>query len=170
MSNSANDRRIDYIEFPATDIAATKLFYHDVFGFREVAREGALIRFSAAGDVNGSVVDIYEAKGFLPGRLGTGSVHHVAFRATDDADQAAMAKKLISRLNKNPVASSGVHLTRRSRTVGRAAGVPAWAMASEATKIASSATPVRPESRIVPLERALIARTLARAGAPPAIA
>ena len=33
MSNTANDRRIDYIEFPATDIAATKLFYHDVFGW-----------------------------------------------------------------------------------------------------------------------------------------
>jgi predicted enzyme related to lactoylglutathione lyase len=25
--------RIDYIEFPATDIAATKRFYHDVFGW-----------------------------------------------------------------------------------------------------------------------------------------
>jgi predicted enzyme related to lactoylglutathione lyase len=33
MSNTANDRRIDYIEFPAADIAATKLFYHDVFGW-----------------------------------------------------------------------------------------------------------------------------------------
>jgi len=33
MSNQANDRRIDYIEFPATDIAATKRFYHDVFGW-----------------------------------------------------------------------------------------------------------------------------------------
>ena len=33
MNNSVNDRRIDYIEFPATDIAATKRFYHDVLGF-----------------------------------------------------------------------------------------------------------------------------------------
>lgn len=33
MNNTANDRRIDYIEFPATDIAATKRFYHDVFGW-----------------------------------------------------------------------------------------------------------------------------------------
>jgi glyoxalase family protein len=31
----------------------------DVFGFREVAREGSVIRFAAAGDVKGSVVDIH---------------------------------------------------------------------------------------------------------------
>ncbi len=34
MSNAANDRRIDYIEFPATDISATKRFYHDIFGWK----------------------------------------------------------------------------------------------------------------------------------------
>ena len=34
MSNLANDRRIDYIEFPATDISATKRFYQEVFGWQ----------------------------------------------------------------------------------------------------------------------------------------
>ena len=34
MDNSINDRRIDYIEFPATDIAATKRFYSDVFAWK----------------------------------------------------------------------------------------------------------------------------------------
>ena len=29
----SNDRRIDYVEFPATDIAATKRFYGEVFGW-----------------------------------------------------------------------------------------------------------------------------------------
>lgn len=33
MSNIANDHRIDYIEFPATDIAATKQFYGQVLGW-----------------------------------------------------------------------------------------------------------------------------------------
>src|SRR5689334_15106843 len=33
MSNQPNDRRIDYIEFPATDIAATRQFYQTVFGW-----------------------------------------------------------------------------------------------------------------------------------------
>jgi predicted enzyme related to lactoylglutathione lyase len=34
MSNAANNLRIDYIEFPATDIAATKRFYNEVFGWK----------------------------------------------------------------------------------------------------------------------------------------
>src|ERR1700730_2533246 len=34
MSNSANDRRIDYLEFPTTDLRATKRFYNQVFGWK----------------------------------------------------------------------------------------------------------------------------------------
>jgi uncharacterized protein len=36
MSESlkANDKRIDYIEFPATDVAATRRFYEAVFGWK----------------------------------------------------------------------------------------------------------------------------------------
>jgi predicted enzyme related to lactoylglutathione lyase len=30
----ANDRRVDYIEFPVTDMAGTKAFYIDVFGWK----------------------------------------------------------------------------------------------------------------------------------------
>ena len=33
MSQQQHDRRIDYIEFPATDIQATKRFYEQVFGW-----------------------------------------------------------------------------------------------------------------------------------------
>ncbi len=33
MSNAANNFRIDYIEFPAKDIANTKAFYQGVFGW-----------------------------------------------------------------------------------------------------------------------------------------
>ncbi|MEZ5362971.1 MAG: VOC family protein [Bryobacterales bacterium] len=33
MSQADQDRRIDYIEFPATDIAATKRFYAQAFGW-----------------------------------------------------------------------------------------------------------------------------------------
>jgi len=74
----------------------------DVFGFREVAREGSVIRFAAADDVKGSVVDIYEAKGILRGHQGRGSVHHIAFRAADDAQQAQMAEKLIRTHGRHP--------------------------------------------------------------------
>jgi predicted enzyme related to lactoylglutathione lyase len=33
MTTPANDRRIDYIEFPVTDVARAKHFYGDVFGW-----------------------------------------------------------------------------------------------------------------------------------------
>ena len=67
----------------------------DVFGFREVGREGSVIRFAAAGDVKGSVVDICEAAGVLRAHQGRGSVHHIAFRAADDVQQVQMTEKLI---------------------------------------------------------------------------
>ena len=34
MSRDENDRRVDYLEFPATDIEATKRFYADAFGWQ----------------------------------------------------------------------------------------------------------------------------------------
>lgn len=65
----------------------------DALGFTKVGQEGPYVRFKSE-DAVGGIVDIREAKGFLPGRMGRGSVHHVAFRAKDDAEQAEIAKKL----------------------------------------------------------------------------
>jgi glyoxalase family protein len=67
----------------------------DVFGFTETGREGSRIRYRAAGVTPGGIVDIRAAGGFLPGRQGGGSVHHVAFRARDDTEQADMVRKLL---------------------------------------------------------------------------
>jgi glyoxalase family protein len=55
------------------------------------------VRYRAPGAAAGGVVDIRVAAGFLPGRMGRGSVHHVAFRAADDKAQAAMAARLRER-------------------------------------------------------------------------
>jgi glyoxalase family protein len=65
----------------------------DVLGFEEVAREGSTVRYRADEGL-GSIVDIRTAQGFLAGRMGGGSVHHVAFRAEDDAAQAEMVRRL----------------------------------------------------------------------------
>jgi glyoxalase family protein len=65
----------------------------DVLGFAEAGREGGHVRYRSGG-APGGVIDIREAKGFLPGRMGRGSVHHIAFRAAGDAEQAAMAQRL----------------------------------------------------------------------------
>ena len=76
------------------DAAPTGAILSDVLGFKEAAREGSLIRYKAGATDIGGVVDLRTAGGFLPGRQGAGSVHHVAFRAADDAAQAAMVQKL----------------------------------------------------------------------------
>ena len=73
----------------------------DVLGFTETGREGATVRFKADGSLGG-IVDIRAAEGFLPGRMGRGSVHHVAFRAANDAEQAEMARKLIQNHGLHP--------------------------------------------------------------------
>ena len=52
-----------------------------------------LVRFQADGGA-GRIVQIRAVGDFLPGRQGGGSVHHIAFRAADDAAQAEMARKL----------------------------------------------------------------------------
>ena len=82
--------------------AKTAAILIDVLGFKETGREGSVIRFKAPGDAEGSVVDIYEAKGFLRGHQGGGSVHHIAFRAADDAEQGKMAQKLVSNHGLHP--------------------------------------------------------------------
>lgn len=82
--------------------APTGAILTDVLGFSEAGREGAHVRYRAGGGIGG-VVDIREARGFQAGRMGRGSVHHVAFRAADDAEQSEMARKLMK--------SHGVHPT-----------------------------------------------------------
>jgi glyoxalase family protein len=76
------------------EAAPTGAILTDVFGFSEIAREGSLVRYKAGDTALGGIVDLREAGGFLRGRPGAGTVHHIAFRATDDAVQAEMVKKL----------------------------------------------------------------------------
>jgi glyoxalase family protein len=77
------------------DSTATGAVLSDVLGFAKIAREGALTRYKADGAGLGGIVDLRTAGGFLRGIQGAGSVHHVAFRAADDAEQAAMVQKLV---------------------------------------------------------------------------
>lgn len=76
------------------DGVATGAVLTDVFGFTRHGTEGTTTRYVIPGEKLGGVVDIHAAGQFLPARQGTGSVHHVAFRAKDDAEQAALGEKL----------------------------------------------------------------------------
>src|SRR3954465_7375424 len=81
--------------------APTAAILTDVLGFRAAGEEGAFTRYRADA-VLGGHVDLREAGDFPRGKLGRGSVHHVAFRAADDAAQTAMARKLVSDHNMHP--------------------------------------------------------------------
>ena len=67
----------------------------DVFGFAAGGSEAVTQRYLAKGVDAGGIVDLRTAGEFLAARQGAGSVHHIAFRAADDAEQAAMVRKLV---------------------------------------------------------------------------
>ena len=71
----------------------TAAILEGVFGFRETGREGSAIRLESGARIGGAVT-LRAVGQFLPGRAGAGSVHHVAFRAADDAQQAEMAQRV----------------------------------------------------------------------------
>jgi glyoxalase family protein len=75
---------------------STAAILTEVLGLREVGREGNLIRHAGSAE-RGAFVTLRAVGGFLRGRQGAGSVHHIAFRAADDAAQAAMAEQLAAR-------------------------------------------------------------------------
>ncbi len=76
------------------DGEATARVLTEVFGFARTASEGTTTRYRVEGESLGAIVDIHAAGGFLPARQGAGSVHHIAFRAKDDAEQAELAARL----------------------------------------------------------------------------
>ena len=65
-----------------------------VLGFTEGQSEETTTRFAVPGNPLGGIVDIRAVGGFLKPRFGTGSVHHIAFRAAHDAEGAEMVRKL----------------------------------------------------------------------------
>ncbi|MFE1600317.1 ring-cleaving dioxygenase [Methylobacterium sp. ID0610] len=75
------------------EAAPTAAILTDALGLRETGREGVLTRFSGSAGRGGHVT-IRAVGDFLRGRPGGGSVHHIAFRAADDAAQAAMVSRL----------------------------------------------------------------------------
>jgi glyoxalase family protein len=87
------------------ETAPTAAILSDVFGFAEAAREGGVIRCRAGTTTPGGIVDLRAVPGLPRPRLGAGSVHHLAFRAADDAVQAEMVRKL--------AADHGIHTTEQ---------------------------------------------------------
>jgi len=76
------------------DPAPTAALMADVFGFAPAGREGKRHRFTSSGGPLGTVVDLHETAGVASGQFGLGTLHHVAFRAANDADQREMASRV----------------------------------------------------------------------------
>ncbi len=71
-------------------------------GFEQAEEEGNRVRYESEADM-GSIVDIIKDEELI-GRVGRGSVHHIAFRVVDDEDQAYWRNRLLnSNLSVTPV-------------------------------------------------------------------
>lgn len=70
----------------------------ELFGFTAVGTEGDVTRFRAAGEPGlGRLVDLRRTSGADRGANGAGTVHHVAFRVTDDFHHAQVRAEVAAR-------------------------------------------------------------------------
>jgi glyoxalase family protein len=73
----------------------------DQLGFHAVREQASIFRYATApagvdSGERGSIVDLRCVPGLWPGVMGAGTIHHVAFRAPDDATQAAVRTEMVS--------------------------------------------------------------------------
>lgn len=72
-----------------SEIETTAQILQDSMGYDLIGREGSRYRFRAAGSAPGTNIDLLHRPDQPRGRFGAGSVHHIAFRVPDDAEQLA---------------------------------------------------------------------------------
>lgn len=91
---------------PAVNASQTAALFTDVFGWTVVAESDERIRLQAPATASeeetsriplGTIVDLKTRPAQTAGRMGKGAVHHVAFRARDDDEQAAWQSRLRER-------------------------------------------------------------------------
>lgn len=84
------------ITLEVRDVAKTAEVLTQVFGFTAGGVEDNRYRFIAEPGPLGTVVDLRHTPGLARANQGTGSVHHVAFRADGDAGEMAMREKAVT--------------------------------------------------------------------------
>ena len=75
---------------------ATERLLIDTLGFRAVGEDQTTRRYAVGDGGAGTLVDVREIGGFAGGAGGSGIVHHVAFRAADDAAQLAIREQVVA--------------------------------------------------------------------------
>jgi glyoxalase family protein len=74
----------------------------ETLGFTMISQDKDRIRFKLSSDSAGIFVDLLHVPGISHGKMGAGSVHHIAFRARDDEEQASY---------RTDVTQTGLHVT-----------------------------------------------------------
>ena len=72
----------------------TTRLLQDTMGFVPAGNEGNRFRYRAMGDAAGAIVDVLCTPDGQPGRLGAGTVHHIAWRTPDDDQQLIWRRDL----------------------------------------------------------------------------
>ncbi|WP_158820246.1 ring-cleaving dioxygenase [Granulicella sp. S156] len=75
----------------------------NMMGFHKIAEEGKRLRFATEGSALGNHIDLLIEPGASYGRPGAGSVHHIAFRAADEASQKEWRVEIEKHLDVTPV-------------------------------------------------------------------
>jgi glyoxalase family protein len=75
----------------------------NVLGFKKIGEEGNRLRFAADGHALGNHIDLLIDPAGKFGRSGAGSVHHIAFRAKDDAAQKEWREVIAKHVHVTPV-------------------------------------------------------------------
>jgi glyoxalase family protein len=75
----------------------------NVMGFSQIAEAGNRLRFAAPGTALGNHIDLLIDPNGGYGRSGAGSVHHIAFRARDDAAQREWREVIAKHLDITPI-------------------------------------------------------------------
>jgi glyoxalase family protein len=76
--------------------AVTAHLLTETMGLRLLARAGDVARYAFGSGAPGALVDVRAAAGTPRGQVAVGSVHHVAWRTPDDAEQLEWRAKLLA--------------------------------------------------------------------------
>jgi glyoxalase family protein len=93
----ASIRGFHAVTLSERDPEATGAHLVEDLGFTVEGKNGPRTRFAAGPGTPGGWVDVVGEPDRLPGSMGRGVVHHVAFRTPDDASQAEVREHLLRR-------------------------------------------------------------------------
>jgi glyoxalase family protein len=75
----------------------TALLLTEIFGYEPIAEEAGRQRFRSRKRGIGGVIDLLCSPERMRGRVGAGSIHHVAFRARNEAEQLLWRETILAR-------------------------------------------------------------------------